>query len=117
MSDQEGNAGITLTSGVRLILVALVAVQSRETQQQRHQAIALSLLSAHGCSVKKDTAAETAKKREQERARQEKLEESRRDAARSRYSRYSRSRSRSYSRSPPRGRGRDRSRSRSPSPR
>jgi hypothetical protein len=48
-------------------------------------------------AVKKDTAAELAKKREQERQRQEKLAET------SRLSRYRRrSRSRSYSRSPPR---------------
>jgi len=51
------------------------------------------------CAVKKDTAAELAKKREQERQRQEKLAETSRL---SRYRRHSRSRSRSFSRSPPR---------------
>ncbi|CAL5187894.1 unnamed protein product [Lathyrus oleraceus] len=78
--------------------------EKKETPQERLKRIMNKQLNKQ---IKKDTAAELAKKREQERQRQEKLAET------SRLSRYRRhSRSRSYSRSPPR---RYRRSSRSPS--
>ncbi|XP_025013922.1 CLK4-associating serine/arginine rich protein isoform X3 [Ricinus communis] len=76
--------------------------EKKETPQERLKRIMSKQLNKQ---IKKDTAAEMAKKREQERQRLEKLAET------NRLSRYRRrSRSRSYSRSPPRHR-----RSRSPS--
>ncbi|ONK64627.1 uncharacterized protein A4U43_C07F28140 [Asparagus officinalis] len=83
--------------------------EKKETPQERLKRIMSKQLNKQ---IKKDSAAEMAKKREQERQRQEKLAETSRL---SRYRRYSRSRSRS--RSPPRRHRRSRSRSRSRSPR
>ncbi|KAE7999615.1 hypothetical protein FH972_004023 [Carpinus fangiana] len=80
-------------------------VEKKETPQERLKRIMSRQLNKQ---IKKDTAAEMAKKREQERQRLEKLAETSRL---SRYRHRSRSRSGSYSRSPPR-RYRD---SRSPS--
>ncbi|GAA0169528.1 RNA splicing factor [Lithospermum erythrorhizon] len=78
--------------------------EKKETPQERLKRIMNKQLTKQ---IKKDTVAEMAKKREQERHRLEKLEES------SRVSRYRyRSRSRSYSRSPPRRYRRSRSPSR-----
>ncbi|WOL02796.1 CLK4-associating serine/arginine rich protein [Canna indica] len=83
--------------------------EKKETPQERLKRIMSKQLNKQ---IRKDTAAEIAKKREQERQRQERLAEA------SRISRYSRrSRSRSYSPSPPRRRHHSRSRSRSRSPR
>ncbi|XP_045817344.1 CLK4-associating serine/arginine rich protein [Trifolium pratense] len=79
--------------------------EKKETPQERLKRIMNKQLNKQ---IKKDTAAELAKKKEQERQRQEKLAET------SRLSRYRRrSRSRSYSRSPPRRYRRSRSPSRS----
>ncbi|XP_008241459.1 PREDICTED: CLK4-associating serine/arginine rich protein isoform X2 [Prunus mume] len=83
-------------------------VEKKETPQERLKRIMSRQLNKQ---IKKDTAAEIAKKREQERQRLEKLAETSR-LSRSRR----RSRSRSYSRSPPRYRD-SRSRSRSKSSR
>ncbi|KAM0022441.1 putative suppressor of white apricot domain-containing protein [Helianthus debilis subsp. tardiflorus] len=78
--------------------------EKKETPQERLKRIMSKQLNKQ---IKKDTAAEMAKKREQERQRLEKLAET------SRLSRYRhRSRSRSYSRSPPRRYRRSRSPSR-----
>ncbi|KAI3722582.1 hypothetical protein L2E82_33622 [Cichorium intybus] len=70
--------------------------EKKETPQERLKRIMSKQLNKQ---IKKDTAAEMAKKREQERQRLEKLAETNRL---SRYRHRSRSRSRSYSRSPPR---------------
>ncbi|CDP02494.1 unnamed protein product [Coffea canephora] len=79
-------------------------VEKKETPQERLKRIMSKQLNKQ---IKKDTAVEMAKKREQERQRLEKLAET------SRVSRYRhRSRSRSYSRSPSRRYRRSRSRSR-----
>lgn len=86
--------------------------EKKETPQERLKRIMSKQLNKQ---IKKDTAVEMAKKREQERQRLEKLAET------SRASRYRRSRSRSYSPSPPRryrrsrGRGSRRYHSRSQS--
>ncbi|KAK6923033.1 Suppressor of white apricot, N-terminal domain [Dillenia turbinata] len=69
--------------------------EKKETPQERLKRIMAKQLNKQ---IKKDTAAEMAKKREQERQRLEKLAETSRL---SQYRRRSRSRSRSYSRSPP----------------
>ncbi|CAH9053869.1 unnamed protein product [Cuscuta epithymum] len=79
--------------------------EKKETPQERLKRIMSKQLNKQ---IKKDTAIETAKKREQERLRLEKLAETNR-LSRHRH----RSRSRSYSRSPPRRYRRSRSRSRS----
>ncbi|XP_021825111.1 CLK4-associating serine/arginine rich protein isoform X3 [Prunus avium] len=84
-------------------------VEKKETPQERLKRIMSRQLNKQ---IKKDTAAEIAKKREQERQRLEKLAETSR-LSRSRR----RSRSRSYSRSPPRRYRDSRSRSRSKSSR
>ncbi|KAF5958237.1 hypothetical protein HYC85_005462 [Camellia sinensis] len=84
-----------------------VSGEKKETPQERLKRIMSRQLNKQ---IKKDTAVEMAKKREQERQRLEKLAETSRL---SRYRRHSRSRSRSYSRSPPRRYRRSRSRSRS----
>ncbi|KAM1063115.1 hypothetical protein TB2_026873 [Malus domestica] len=84
-------------------------VEKKETPQERLKRIMSKQLNKQ---IKKDTAAEIAKKREQERQRLEKLAETSR-LSRSRR----RSRSRSYSRSPPRRHRRSRSPSRSKSSR
>ncbi|XP_019195528.1 PREDICTED: CLK4-associating serine/arginine rich protein isoform X3 [Ipomoea nil] len=81
--------------------------EKKETPQERLKRIMSKQLNKQ---IKKDTAVEMAKKREQEKLRLEKLAETNR-LSRHRY----RSRSRSYSRSPPRRYRRSRSRSRSPS--
>ncbi|KAK9948919.1 hypothetical protein M0R45_004472 [Rubus argutus] len=83
--------------------------EKKETPQERLKRIMSKQLNKQ---IKKDTAAEIAKKREQERQRLEKLAETSR-LSRSRR----RSRSRSYSRSPPRRHRRSRSPSRSRSSR
>ncbi|KAH7851157.1 hypothetical protein Vadar_007859 [Vaccinium darrowii] len=81
--------------------------EKKETPQERLKRIMSRQLNKQ---IKKDTAVESAKKKEQERQRNEKLAET------SRLSRYRRrSRSRSYSRSPPRRSRRSRSPSRSSS--
>ncbi|KAF5769708.1 putative suppressor of white apricot domain-containing protein [Helianthus annuus] len=80
--------------------------EKKETPQERLKRIMSKQLNKQ---IKKDTAAEMAKKREQERQRLEKLAETSRL---SRYRHRSRSRSRSYSRSPPRRYRRSRSPSR-----
>ncbi|XP_074581445.1 uncharacterized protein LOC141837969 [Curcuma longa] len=85
--------------------------EKKETPQERLKRIMSKQLNKQ---IRKDTAAEMAKRREQERQRQEKLAEASRI---SRYSRHSRSRSRSCSSSPPRRRRYSRSHSRSRSPR
>ncbi|KAI9394754.1 hypothetical protein POPTR_005G138200v4 [Populus trichocarpa] len=83
--------------------------EKKETPQERLKRIMSKQLNKQ---IKKDTAAETAKKREQERQRQAKLAET------NQLSRYRRrSRSRSYSNSPPRRYRSSRSRSRSRSSR
>ncbi|KAM3014405.1 hypothetical protein FF2_027115 [Malus domestica] len=87
----------------------LQPVEKKETPQERLKRIMSKQLNKQ---IKKDTAAEIAKKREQERQRLEKLAETSR-LSRSRR----RSRSRSYSRSPPRRHRRSRSPSRSKSSR
>ncbi|CAL5326246.1 hypothetical protein CsSME_00005678 [Camellia sinensis var. sinensis] len=84
-----------------------ISGEKKETPQERLKRIMSRQLNKQ---IKKDTAVEMAKKREQERQRLEKLAETSRL---SRYRRHSRSRSRSYSRSPPRRYRRSRSRSRS----
>ncbi|PPD92041.1 hypothetical protein GOBAR_DD11028 [Gossypium barbadense] len=86
-------------------------VEKKETPQERLKRIMSKQLNKQ---IKKDTSAEMAKKREQERQRLEKLEETSR-LSRQRYR--SRSRSRSNSRSPPRRHRRSRSSSRSRSQR
>ncbi|GMP31486.1 hypothetical protein CsSME_00005678 [Camellia sinensis var. sinensis] len=73
-----------------------ISGEKKETPQERLKRIMSRQLNKQ---IKKDTAVEMAKKREQERQRLEKLAETSRL---SRYRRHSRSRSRSYSRSPPR---------------
>ncbi|KAL5557007.1 hypothetical protein UlMin_039243 [Ulmus minor] len=82
--------------------------EKKETPQERLKRIMSKQLNKQ---IKKDTAAEMAKKREQERQRLEKLAET------NRISRRRHSRSRSYSRSPPRRYRRSRSPSRSRSSR
>ncbi|KAI8017145.1 CLK4-associating serine/arginine rich protein [Camellia lanceoleosa] len=82
-----------------------ISGEKKETPQERLKRIMSRQLNKQ---IKKDTAVEMAKKREQERQRLEKLAETSRL---SRYRRHSRSRSRSYSRSPPRRYRRSRSRS------
>uniref|UniRef100_A0A7N0T9E1 Suppressor of white apricot N-terminal domain-containing protein n=1 Tax=Kalanchoe fedtschenkoi TaxID=63787 RepID=A0A7N0T9E1_KALFE len=79
--------------------------EKKETPQERLKRIMSKQLNKQ---IKKDTAAEMAKKREQEKQRLEKLAETER-LSRRRH----RSRSRSYSPSPPRSRSRSRSHSRS----
>ncbi|GLT54117.1 hypothetical protein SLA2020_273440 [Shorea laevis] len=86
-------------------------VEKKETPQERLKRIMSRQLNKQ---IKKDTAAEMAKKREQERQRLEKLAETSRL---SRYRHRSRSRSGSYSRSPPRRYRHSRSPSRSRSSR
>ncbi|KAH9711885.1 DRY EERY domain-containing protein [Citrus sinensis] len=84
--------------------------EKKETPQERLKRIMSKQLNKQ---IKKDTAAEMAKKQEQERQRQEKLAETSRLSRR----RHSSSRSRSYSRSPPRRRRYSRSPSRGKSSR
>ncbi|XP_042438578.1 CLK4-associating serine/arginine rich protein-like [Zingiber officinale] len=85
--------------------------EKKETPQERLKRIMSKQLNKQ---IRKDNAAEMAKRRELEKQRQEKLAEASRI---SRYSRHSRSRSRSCSSSPPRRRRYSRSHSRSRSPR
>lgn len=85
--------------------------EKKETPQERLKRIMSKQLNKQ---IKKDTAVEIAKKREQDRQRLEKLAETNRL---SRYRRRSRSRSRSYSRSPPRRHRHSRSPSRGKSSR
>ncbi|KAG0499423.1 hypothetical protein HPP92_004114 [Vanilla planifolia] len=85
-------------------------VEKKETPQERLKRIMNKQLNKQ---IRKDSVAEMAKKREQERQRQEKIAETSR-LCRYRHYSHSRSRSRSRSRSPPRRRRHSRSQSRSP---
>ncbi|MCO5607172.1 hypothetical protein L7F22_061365 [Adiantum nelumboides] len=116
-----------LSKPVALTTLKATQGEKKETPQERLKRIMSKQLNKQ---IKKDTVTELAKRREQERLRQEKLAETRRIAqhrrrsrsrshsrSRSPYSRYYRSRSRSRSKSRSRSRSPGRSHHRSPSSR